>query len=229
VDKRNNGDLIDANELTLISIAVLVVGGLGLFVGKFMDVFWRAGIMRRLTKQEWGILGILSPDTRTIRMIVVNFSKDVIQNKGKVWIILKDRVYRHDKPERGISLTKSDLPLRWIEGIPVMYVNETSYEPIDIIGNLGEVRPEEVNSVFSSWINNQLAKMLAKILGSFKNMQTLLMITCVLSLLAAGVGYLAMQGVNNAQASVDAQGKEIHQICLKTGACVPPPVEAGGK
>lgn len=209
----------------------MVVGGLGLFVGKFMDVFWRAGIMRRLNKQEWGVLGILSPDTRTIRMIVVNFSKDVIQSKGKVWIILKDRIYRHDKPERGISLTKSDLPLRWVEGIPVMYVNETSYEPIDIVGNLGEVRPEEVNSVFSSWINNQLAKMLAKILGSFKSMQTFLMITCVLSLLAAGVAYMAMQNTNNIQASVDGQAKEIHQICLKTGACVAPPAtpQGGGK
>ena len=213
---------MDATELTWISIITVVFLGLGLVVGLIMDPFKRAGIMRRVTKKEWGVLALMSPDTKSVQMIVVNFSKDVITVKGKVWIVLKDRLYRHDKPERGISMSNTTLPLKWIEGVPVLYVNETSYLPIDIMGVQGEVRPEEVNSVFSSWINNQLAKMLAKVMSSFKNMQTLLMITCVLAMLAAGVAYLAFQNTNNIQATVDGNYKEIHMICLKTGACEPP-------
>jgi hypothetical protein len=202
---------------------------MGLVVGLLLDPFKRAGIMRKITKKEWGVLAMMSPDTKSVQMIVVNFSKDVITVKGKVWIVLKDRIYRHDKPERGISMDGTSIPIKWTEGIPVLYVNETSYLPIDIMGLQGEVRPEEVNSVFSSWINNQLAKMLAKVMSSFKNMQTLLTITTVLSLLAAGVAYMAFQNTNNIQATVDNNYKEIHMICLKTGACVAPPPAPAGK
>jgi hypothetical protein len=142
---------------------------------------------------------------------------------------LKDRIYRHDKPERGISMEGTTIPIKWVDGIPVLYVNETSYLPIDIMGIQGEVRPEEVNSVFSSWINNQLAKMLAKVMSSFKNMQTILTITCVLALLAAGVAYLAFQNTNNLQATADYTYKEVHQICLKTNACEAPAPAPTGK
>lgn len=227
---------MDMLELILVSCSVIVMMFLGMFVGKLLDVFFRAKMLRAITKKEWGILAMMSPDTKSVRMIVVNFSKDVVSTKGKVWIVLKDRIYRHDKPERGISMSKTDLPIKWVDGIPVLYVNETSYLPIDITGTEGEVRPEEVNSVFSSWINNQLAKMLAKVMSSFKNMQTLLMITCVLALLAAGVAYLAFQNTNNIQATVDATYKEVHLICLKVGSCEPPaptpaqaPAASGGK
>lgn len=217
-------------EFILVTCSVIVMMFLGLFVGKVLDPFFRAKLLKMLTRKEWGILAIMSPDTKSVRMIVVNFSKDVISSKGKIWIVLKDRIYRHDKPERGISMDKTDIPIKFIEGIPVLYVNETSYLPIDITGKEGEVRPEEVNSVFSSWINNQLAKMLAKVMSSFKNMQTLLMITCVLALLAAGVAYLAFQNTNNIQATADSTYKEVHLICLKTGACEPPaPTPTGGK
>jgi hypothetical protein len=218
---------LNGEELTWISITVVVVMALGLFVGKFMDVFWRAKVLRSITKKDFGILGILSPDTKTIKMVVVDFGKDVIQYKGKVWIVLKDRIYRHDKPERGISLTKADLPIRWIEGIPVLYVNETSYTPIDLTGVLGEVRPEEVNSVFSSWVNNQLAKAMAKILSTFKTQQQLLIVIAILSFLAMALSYMAMSGTTNCQNAVAAGNAEIHQICLKTGACAAPVTNSG--
>ncbi len=211
-----------------MTIGVLL---LGLLVGKLMDPLFRAKIFRTFLKKDFGCLGILSPDTKSIKLVVVNFGKDVIEHKGKVWIILKDRIYRHDKPERGFSLTRPNLPIKWVEGVPILYVNETSYEPIDLTGAVGEVRPDEVNSVFSSWINNQLAKALAKVLGTFKNMQTLLTIACVLSLLAAGVAYIAMQNTNNLQSSVDASGEKINKMCIKEGLCAAPaPAPApGGK
>lgn len=212
-------------ELSFVSMTAVITLVLGLAVGKFLDPLFRAKIFRTLLKKDFGCLGILSPDTKTIKLVVVNFGKDVIEHKGKVWIILKDRIYRHDKPERGISLTRPNLPIKWVEGIPVLYVNETSYEPIDLTGETGEVRPDEVNSVFSSWINNQLAKALAKILSTFKNQQTLLVICCCLSLLAAGVSYLAMKAVESAQNAISSVYVEVHKICVHDGAC---PSTTGG-
>jgi hypothetical protein len=215
---------LDANELTWVSISFVIIVALGLFIGKFMDVFFRAKLFRMIWKtKDFGILGMVSPDSKSIRMIVVDFSKDVVQHKGKVWIVLKDRIYRHDKPERGLSLDKTDLPIRWIEGIPVLYVNENTYSPIDMTGQPSEVRPEEVNSVFSSWINNQLAKAMAKILGTFKQQQQLLIIIAVMALLAAGIGYITMQNTNNMQAGLDGANAKIQLICVKTGACEAPP------
>lgn len=203
-------------ETVIFVITTLVVLGLGLFVGKWLDPFFRAKLFRSLTKKEYGILALLSPDVKTIRMIVVNFGKDVIQNQGKVWIALKDRIYRMDKPERGFRLDKPDLPLKWISGIPVIFVNETSYSPIEITGAVGEVRPDEVNSVFSSWINNQLAKSAAKILSAFSKQQTLLTIIAVLCLVAAGLGFMAYQEVNNVKSEVIGVKAELHDHVLRT-------------
>ena len=222
--------MLDANELILVSTSTIIVLFLGLAVGKLLDPLFRAKVFRTFLKKDFGCLGILSPDTKTIKLVVVNFGKDVIEHKGKVWIILKDRIYRHDKPERGFSLSRPNLPIKWVEGVPVLYVNETSYEPIDLTGDIGEVRPDEVNSVFSSWINNQLAKALAKVLGTFKNMTTLLTIACVLSLLAAGVAYITMQNTANIQAAVDSQNAKIEKMCIKEGLCpAPTPAPTGGK
>ena len=219
---------MDAGELTLVTTMVIVVMFLGLLVGILLDPFKRARVFRVFTHKEWGILALVSPDTKNVRFIVVNFGKDVVQSQGKVWIMLKERLYRHDKVERGINLRKEDLPIKYVEGLPTLYVNETTYLPIDLVGDGGEVRPEEVNSVFSSWINNQLAKALSKILSTFKNQQMLLTIACVFSLLAAGVAYMTFQNTNNIQASVDAQGKLISQMCIKDGVC-PAPATTTGK
>lgn len=218
---------LDAFELMIMSLTTICAVGLGLLVGKWLDIFWRASILRKITKQDFGILGMFSPDTKSVRMIVVNFSKDVVQHKGKIWIVLKDRIYRHDKPERGINMQKSDLPIKWIEGVPVLYVNETTYLPIAMEGLVGEVRPEEVNAVFSSWINNQLGKAMLKILSQFKNQQTFLVICVCLSLAAAGVSYLCLQEINNIKAQTESMSRQITAIAIKTGAAPPEPAPTG--
>ncbi|MEO0272625.1 MAG: hypothetical protein ABIM30_06005 [candidate division WOR-3 bacterium] len=204
-------------ELSLISMLVLFIG---FSIGWFMDPLKRARVFRVLTKSDWGCLGIVSPDTKSIRFVVVNLGRDVVVHKGKIWIVLKDRVYRHDKPERGLSLSKPDLPVKWVEGVPVIYVNETSYEPIDIVGKIGEVRPDEVNAIFSSWISNQLAKAMAKILSTFKNIQTILLICAVFAVAAGVFAYLTWQIASESKAILEQQQDMVKKTCLKTGACI---------
>lgn len=162
---------------------------LGTFIGKLLDVSFRAKMARAITKKEWGILAISSPDNKTVRAITVNFSGDIINVGGKIWVIEKEKVYRFDKPERGFRLDREDLPRRWFDGIPYVFVNESSFLPIDIMGTVGSTRPEEISSVFLAWVNNQLAKGFA----SFKMHQTLLIITAVLALVGAVFGLMVFQ------------------------------------
>ena len=173
---------------------------LGLFVGKFLDVTFRAKLFRMITKKEWGILAIASPDNKTVRAIVVNYSGDIINVQGKIWVIEKDKVYRFDKPERGFRLDREDLPRRWFDGIPYVFVNEASFLPIDITGSVGSTRPEEISSVFLAWVNNQLAKGFA----SFKMHQTLLIITAVLALVGAIFGLMVYQKIGDMEKNVGA-------------------------
>ena len=180
---------------------------LGVFAGKYMDVCFRAKIFRLITKREWGVLAIASPDNKQLTEIVVNFGGDVIKHRGRVWVIEQNKIFRMDKPERGFRLDREDLPKRWIDGIPYIFVSETSFLPIDITGTIGATRPEEVASVFLAWVNNQLAKGFA----SIKFQQTLLIVAVVLSLLSAIMGYMAWSKageIGNQVASIDARTAE---------------------
>jgi hypothetical protein len=187
-----------------ISIFILF---LGVFVGKLLDVIFRCKIMRLITKREWGVLAIASPDNKQLTEIVVNFGGDVIKHRGRVWVIEQNKIFRMDKPERGFRLDREDLPKRWIDGIPYIFVSETSFLPIDITGTIGATRPEEVASVFLAWVNNQLAKGFA----SIKFQQTLLIVAVVLSLISSIMGYLAWQRAGDVAAqaaAIDARTAE---------------------
>jgi hypothetical protein len=180
---------------------------LGLAAGKYLDVVFRCKIFRLITKREWGVLAIASPDNKQLTEIVVNFGGDVIKHRGRVWVIEQNKIFRMDKPERGFRLDREDLPKRWIDGIPYIFVSETSFLPIDITGTIGATRPEEVASVFLAWVNNQLAKGFA----SIKFQQTLLIVAVVLSLLSAIMGYMAWSKtgeIGNQLAAVDARTAE---------------------
>lgn len=180
---------------------------LGGFCGKFLDVAFRAKLFRMITKREWGILAIASPDNKQLTEVVVNFGGDVINHRGRVWVIEQNKIFRMDKPERGFRLDREDLPKRWIGGIPYIFVSETSFLPLDILGTMGATRPEEVSSVFLSWVNNQLAKGFA----SIKFQQTLLIVAVVLSLIASIMGYLAWAragDVSSQVSTIDARTSE---------------------
>ena len=219
-------------EEWLVYIICFGVLFLGLAIGKLMDCVFRAKMLRAITRREWGILAISSPDNKTVRAITVNFSGDIVNVQGKIWVIEKEKVYRYDKPERGFRLDREDLPRRWFDGVPYVFVNEASFLPIDITGSVGATRPEEISSVFLAWVNNQLAKGFA----SFKMHQTLLLITCVLSLVGAIFGLMCFQKIGDlqtAQSAMDAKlsvltsGNSMTQGTTAAGGKVITPVTTG--
>jgi hypothetical protein len=169
---------------------------------------FRAKILRAITKKEWGVLAISSPDNKTVRAITVNFSGDIINVGGKIWVIEKEKVYRFDKPERGFRLDREDLPRRWFDGVPYVFVNESSFLPIDIMGTVGSTRPEEISSVFLAWVNNQLAKGFA----SFKMHQTLLIITAVLALVGAVFGLMVFQKLGDIEKTLGAVSTRLNAM-----------------
>lgn len=203
------------DDIQLYSI-ITIIAIVGFFIGKFRDTFWRASMFRKLTKKEWGVLGITSPDLKNVRMITVNFSRDIIQVQGKVWVVLKNRIYRQDKPERGFRLDKEDIPIKWIEGVPTIYVNETTFMPLDFEGIGGNTKPEEISSVFLSWVNNQLAKGFA----SMKNYQTFMVITLILALCATLLAYMSWSEVGNVKAMI----AELDAKITKNAAALNPAV-----
>ena len=181
---------------------------LGAFIGKLLDVTFRAKLMRNLTKREWGVLAIASPDNKTVRAITVNFSGDIINVGGKIWVIEKEKVYRFDKPERGFRLDREDLPRRWFDGVPYVFVNESSFLPIDIMGTVGSTRPEEISSVFLAYVNNQLAKGFA----SFKMHQTILIIAAVLALVGAVMGLMVFQKLGDMEKTLGAVSTRLNAM-----------------
>ena len=197
---------------------------LGVFAGKYMDVCFRAKLMRMITKREWGVLAVASPDNKQLTEIVVNFGGDVIKHRGRVWVIEQNKIFRMDKPERGFRLDREDLPKRWIDGIPYIFVSETSFLPIDITGSIGATRPEEVASVFLAWVNNQLAKGFA----SIKFQQTLLMVAVVLSLIAAIMGYMAWSKSGDLSAQLTAIDARTAEWQAKGGIATVPTTTTTG-
>jgi hypothetical protein len=195
---------------------------MALFIGRLQDPIFKAKMLRLFLRKNYGCVGFFSRDTKDLRLIVINFDRDIIKLEDKMWVAVKNRFYRLDKPERGIDLKKPDLPIRWNEGVPVVFVNADSFVTMDIAGENTEVKPDEINAALTAWEANQRAKVLTNIMGDFNKIRIFVLIVAGLSLASAVLGFVNMNNSNNLAAQHDAIQQEVHQICLKTGACIPP-------
>jgi len=190
---------------------------IGLFAGMMLDIHKRAKMLRSLTKRDYGILAIVSKDSHSIKRLLVNFQNDSVKRGNEIWVIMRKRIYREDKPEKGFAADESNT--RWEEGVPCVYVDKESLKPISLYHDeeVGKVRPEEVGAVLTSWVNNQLAKGYAAI----QQTKMLLYVAIVVALLAAGVAYEAYTEAQATHADV----KEIRGIL--NGTISAHPAEGG--
>lgn len=170
----------------MISFMTLLVG---FIVAKWFDPYFRARIMRRALKKDYGILAIVSKDAKNILKMVVNFEKDTINIAGKVWVITQHYVYREDKKERGFVMGKAHV--KWEEGVPAVYVEQDSIKPLDFFSDRTPVKPEEIGSFLSAWVNNQLAKNISQV----KNQQILIFIVILLCGLTLAIAYMNLNAI----------------------------------
>jgi len=79
----------------VLYIVWMVVGlAIGLMLGLFIfSPMRRVLMMKRLSKKEYGIVNFIGAG-KSIFTTVKNFEADVIRHKGRVWLLVKSKVYR---------------------------------------------------------------------------------------------------------------------------------------
>jgi hypothetical protein len=195
-----------AEELIVISLASLVALVIGVLIGMFMNPLFRAKTLRSLTKKEYGILALVSKDKRSSRLFVVNFNEFVLAVAGKKWAGVGGRIYREDAPEKGFYT--NDKMVKYREGVPIVYVDDESLTPLEFWSDAGKVSPDEVGSVYTAWVNNQIAK------GQARGQQNLQLFLIIAILAAVGAAYFGYQTNAKAEA-LQAQVSSDHVILVK--------------
>jgi len=189
---------MDISAVILVMVWSVISLGAGWIIGRAMDLHYRAKLMKQFFKKDYGLVGLVSKDWKTIKYRIANFSKDYIQvGKNEVWIIESSHIYRQDKPEKGFYAEEHNV--KWEEGVPVIYVDRDNLKPIDFYPQTGNVKPEQVGAVLNAWVANAMAKGAL----AMKNQQMMLLICILVGLLAFGMAYMAWQGVNQTNAKLD--------------------------
>lgn len=184
--------------LVIWFIIIPLVLGLGFFIARFMDAFYRCKKIREFTKKNYVLLGLVQKDNKTVSYKVVNADKDTIMIDNNLWVVERNRIYRQEKPEDGFGLEKNNL--KWVEGVPCVFVNRDNIKPLDFFQERNEVKSEEVGSVINAFVYNQIAKAL----GGVNSIKTLLTITLVFCLIAAILSYMAFDATSTIKNDVKA-------------------------
>lgn len=203
---------MDVNTIILIMVWVVIALGAGWIIGRAMDLHYRAKLMRQFMKKDFGLVGLVSKDWKTIKYRITNFGNDMIQvGKNEIWVIESSHIYRQDKKEKGFYAEENNI--KWEEGIPVIYVDRENLKPIDFYPQVGNVKPEQVGAVLNAWVANQMAKGAL----AMKNQQMLLFIAILVGLLAFGMAYMAWQGVNQVNQKLDTLNDKFNNTLVVPG------------
>ena len=198
---------MDESLLILVGVGILAII-VGAVIGKLMDVYFRAKLLRRITKKNYGILGIVSKDWKNIKKILVNFDKDLIKIGDAVWVLKGSQIYREDHPEKGFQVTHDIL--KWEEGVPTAYVNYETIKPLDFFSEGGKTRPEETGAILLAWVENQIAKRMAQL----RMIQTFLIIIIIAGALGAYFSFQSMNTLSELNKKVDSISEKVNILYL---------------
>jgi hypothetical protein len=196
---------VDFGVLMIIMAVFGVV--LAWFIGRWADPVYKCKTMRKWFKKPYYIFNIIDKDGRTIDTKVVNAEKDVVVRDNNMWIIMKNRVYRKDKPESGFSISKN--MIRWEEGAPTVYVDSDTLKILDFQRDepASGVKSEEVGSTILAYIYNKIAKAMMGV-DQFKMLQYLVIVLILGSL---AVSWQTMQSVGKVDEKVTALNARLNE------------------
>ena len=194
-------------ESVLILLAIFPAV-LAFLFAKYQDPMWRARMFRRLRKKDFGILNIFSRDGKTIRSIVVNLEEDAVKVGDNIWIITKNRIYRQHNESMGFSLKRGKTPIRWTEGVPVLFVEMDTVKPLAFQEEESTIKADEVGANLMAWINNQIMKKKHALPAQDKIMKIVL----IAVIAVGGIAYL-----------IFTQQSEILEVCKAAQAAVSTP------
>jgi len=187
-----------------IIIGAVVVLPVVFGLGCITNMYIRAKLYRMLhIKSNPIILKITSKDKRRIWGTILDFNDDLFFYKNASWVNDKGHIYREDLQDKGFYI--KDENLKYEEGIPVLYVDFETMTPLDF-GHEETTKetPLEIGAFLKAWIDNERAKLLA----ASNQLMLFVMVCLILSAVAAGTGYIAMQ--NSGQVADDMKLLKTH-------------------
>jgi len=193
---------------------IILIGMLCIFLGRFMDKYWRAKIMRAVLKKNFAILKIQSKDGNRVIKHIINLDKDMIKVGNEMWAVVASHIYVESDaegkkaPERGTIVKPENT--HWDEGLPAITVDRDSVKTIGYYKDpeSGSVKPEEVGATFGAWVANEIAKGMKEI----ANLNMILMVACLLSLGSFGISYFIMGDVGLVKQMVTDTNNDVNML-----------------
>lgn len=176
---------------------IVIVFLLGLLIGRMLDPYYRIRQMRRFLKKDYIILKKVGKDAKTILARIINAESTAFLNRGSIWVVEKGRIYRDLGIEKGTNVRikeggfdfrpgMSEVPIRYEEGVPVIYVDDEHLKPLNFNNEEALVTPSGAGGALVAWVLNQIAK-------GASDIQKYTIFFIILGLLATASLYFAWQ------------------------------------
>ena len=207
---------LDATFMLLAGVGVLFFGGFCVLVGRLLDPMFRVRQLRRFLRKNYLVLYFVSKDGKTILPRVINADDDTFMHKGALYVVEKGKIWRRMQGEAGSAAvelkeggfnfnpTEGERPVRYEEGVPVIYMDNEHIKPLQFSNEEAKVTPSGVGSAVNAWISNQIAKGLV---GENKYLTIGLIVIGLLVLISAFFSYQANDQLGG-----------IREACLTTAA-----------
>lgn len=178
--------------MILLYVGLMMFLPVGMILGwVFLDPYMRCKTMRRMTHKNYGIVNFVGKGQKIVSKIK-NFDDALIWRGNSVWAITREHIYQLSK--NGDTLAPSgkidpESVVTLVETVPVLFVDLDSMQPFSLARDRREgINPLELGSALKSWVDNEKAKAL----GLRKNMDIMLIIVIIVSLISIGIAYINM-------------------------------------
>jgi hypothetical protein len=192
--------------IAIVVVMILFVLPTGFLLGRWFDLYWQIKMKRRWLKKPYLIARLVDKDTKSEQLKGLNLQRDLFSIGEYTFLSNANRIYRQDKEEVGIFVTKKNI--KWEEGVPVITLDRDTLEPLEYnYGNKtgDSIKPNELQATIGAHDAIELQKSL---LGK-NNMQMYLMIILLLAGISAILGYASMDASNQCTTAV-------HSVCGNT-------------
>lgn len=218
------------DDLTLFMFigfgAVIVMGG-GYLLGRYFDPFWRCKVLRERLKRNYLVARLINKDTHSIFLAVINAENDKIVRGDRRWYVSAGRMWR----EREIKTGESKALLKnksvnildvseYVEGVPVVNLDDESLEPVNYESVQSPVKPREMSAFLQAdWMNE-----MAKMISANKNTTLMLQLMLIGVVISLYFSFTINETVNRIDATQKAQQGQIDLIIQNSGL-----MPSGGK
>jgi hypothetical protein len=199
-------------DLDIVQWGLLIFGTClllpaGFFLGRFLDISWRASQLKRLLKKDYIIFNLRQKDKKTFKQVLIAADTKAVIFNNNMWVLLADRVYNQKTPNMGFSLKSTNTNIYSSWGIPIVFVDGDSMEPLAFNDIMKPPSAEEAGAAQNAWDLNQRAKNLSGV----QMIQTLIMIGILLGAVAAGLGFMNMNALNDMKTQLSAIQGQVNE------------------